>query len=132
MRIELPWGMHGAQVEVYRNLTQKCLSVKLNGKVVGHCGAVLLTTATFKVSENARLRIVATGKKTVHATISGIIRQYSETELSQAPLGYRLATYNPKKYASFVDAETLQPLRSADLVLVSGKNIYYHGATYAG
>lgn len=64
-------------VEVYRNLIKSCYSIRQNGKVVGHADSVCLKDCFFMVNQNGRKRVVETGRKNVHAYISGFISNFS-------------------------------------------------------
>lgn len=64
---------------VYRNLNRGGWSVRsctgqTKGRVVAHADLVCLDDATFEVSEKGRQRVLAQGRKNVHAGISGTLR----------------------------------------------------------
>ena len=107
------------KVKVYYNLHKKCYSIvsleKENyGRVIKHENCVPLFDAQFKVSEKGRQRVLREQKKKVHAYVVG-------TWVSEfVPKGVvRLATYNPYKYNSFVDATSKNSLAKAKQVLLS-------------
>lgn len=64
-------------VEVYRNRTRRCWSLRVGSRVVGYADAVALESVRLRSSEPARIRAVRTGHRTVHAVAAG--------ELSSAP-----------------------------------------------
>ncbi len=66
-----------AVVEVYRNRTRRCWSLRVGGRVVGYADTVALESVRLRHSEAARIRAVSTGARTVHAVAAG--------ELSSAP-----------------------------------------------
>jgi hypothetical protein len=111
----------GAQVRVYRNLTQKTWSVqyrepvirKDNGRVsyiwrvAGHDRAVVLADVHFHVSAAGYERVRGTGRKDVHAWAIGHLlttaslahaRQGGETDFFLAAAECKRAVgYNPRK-----------------------------------
>ena len=110
------------KVKVYYNLHKKCYSIvsleKENyGRVIKHENCVPLFDAQFKVSEKGRQRVLSEQKKNVHAYVVG-------TWVSEfVPRGAgRLATYNPYKYNSFVDATSKNSLAKAKQVLLSKRH----------
>jgi hypothetical protein len=121
------------RVRVFRNLTSRCYSVqaqvfndrnRLVWRTVAHADSVTLADCRFRVSEAGRRRVLATGKKTVHAWIAGdlvalggVIRpawhlmphadieRGAETptavRLPDPETGFRLV-YNPRKAPTFM------------------------------
>jgi hypothetical protein len=110
------------KVKVYYNLHKKCYSIvsleKENyGRVIKHENCVPLFDAQFKVSEKGRQRVLREQKKNVHAYVVGTWVSEFEPRL---PI--KLATYNPYKYSSFVDAHSKKPLAKASQVLLSKRH----------
>jgi len=109
--------------------TPDVISVKIPGRHIEYASWVSLRDAEFKVSEPGRRRCIREGVRNVHAWIVGeeILRVCSDWRYSQAPcpVGYRQAVYDPWKGGTFVDSETLEPVLTADLVIMAGKNVYY-------
>lgn len=60
-------------VQVYRNLTKKCLSVRQSGKICCHANNVFLKDATFVVQPAGQERVRKEKKKNVHAYIKGVL-----------------------------------------------------------
>lgn len=60
-------------MRVFRNRTKKCWSVWRDGRLWFHTGALALAFVDFTVREAARLRIVATGHRVMHAWAEGVI-----------------------------------------------------------
>jgi len=110
----------GSQVRVYRNVTRKCWSVQYreahirrdNGRVTyrwqvaGHDQAVCLQGVHFQVSGPGRERVLASGKKEVHAYAIGTLVATGARMGADDGAFYRLAglckqevTYNPKRSA---------------------------------
>lgn len=105
------------------NLSQKLkspfFSIKdtSTGKVIGHDTKIMLRDATFKVLESGRQRVIATGRKNVHAGAVGFISEEEPRELSIK------VTYNPYKYNSFVKKEDETPIKNAKLVSFLNKSV---------
>jgi hypothetical protein len=113
------------RVQVYYNLHKKCLSVRHKGKVIEHAQEVTLTDARFHVQQAGRERVLKQKRKNVHAYVSGKLKE--SFWFTQAPkyiwTAKQRVAYNPYKYKSFVDKETLEPVASAEVVHISGKRI---------
>ena len=125
------------KVKVYYNLHKNCYSIvsleKENyGRVIKHENYVPLTNAQFKVSEKGRQRVLREKKKNVHAYVVGqwSIDCYNGSEILCSELqtkdgdikSIKVATYNPYKYSSFVDAHSKKPLAKAKQVLLSKRH----------
>ena len=76
-----------------------------------------LLDAQFKVSEKGRQRVLREKKKNVHAYVVGTWESEFEPNF---PI--KVATYNPYKYSSFVDATSRKPLAKAKQVLLSKRH----------
>lgn len=106
----------GDVVAVYRNIrgtgfdtwSLKARTGKFAGKVVGHADEVLLRDVTFHVSEKGRQRVLAEGRKNVHAFAIGRLGLDGEI----IPFPDTGVHYNPYRDASFVD-DTGEPIASA-------------------
>lgn len=115
----------GQLVEVYRNLhtpnanaySIRCAKTKL---VLAHCETVTLKNAIFVVSETLRLKVNQERRKNVHAFIRGELVGFNQSE----PANLRPVYYNPYKTTLFVDAETKEPIHTAELAFVQGKHVY--------
>lgn len=108
--------------KVYFNLHKHLFSVKQDGLVVLHTEGLTLVNAHFQVSEAGRQRVLAEGRKNVHAYVNGIfLEEYSDS----IPSGFRQAYYNPYKVETFVDMITNEPLLEADTVILLNRKIWY-------
>lgn len=92
----------GTKVEVYWNLHKKVYSVRARsgeqrGRVIAHVRDFTLTNVTFSVSQAGRERVLAEGRKNVHAFVRGEWAGPTEVMMSKV-------TYNPYKYTTFVRA----------------------------
>ena len=125
------------KVKVYYNLHKYCYSVvsleKENyGRVIKHENYVPLSDVQFKVSEKGRQRVLREQKKNVHAYVIGkwSIDCYNGSEILCSELqtkdgnikSIKVATYDPYKYSSFIDAHSKKPLTKASRVLLSKRH----------
>ena len=121
------------RVETYYNLHKQCLSYRPPGGKVRHADAMILNDVTFAVQPAGRERVRREGKKNVHAFVRGDLSwvgapdDYDYNDNNMRRQNYRLITYNPYKYDSFVMADTGLPIKSATQVVIVGKNIYLSG-----
>ena len=131
--------------EVYFNLHKKCLSMRRISPAprtrVDHFDALVLSDVTFDVQPAGNEKVRATGRKNVHAFIRGTVEYFQtlngypvhggrpERLINSVMLDPNMQkiTYNPYKYTSFVDANTLTPVFRADMVYVVGRDIYASG-----
>lgn len=135
--------------EVYYNLHKHCLSIRniSSGTIsntprhVDHMESVLMEDVTFAVQPSGRARVIREGRKNVHAFVRGTVlyfvvidsfRIYSHWDQKISDLmtdpNMQKITYNPYKFDSFVDKNTLTPVKTADRVYVVGRDIYALGA----
>jgi hypothetical protein len=109
--------------EVYFNLHKHTFSMVQNGLVVLHSDVIVLEDVTFKVSEAGRQRVLAEGRKNVHAKVYG---NFVKAELEQGEgFGWSEAYYNPYKVSTFVDVDTGEPIHEASQVILANKAIFY-------
>lgn len=125
------------RVRVFRNLTRRCLSIQARTttgwRTVAHATDVSLSGVTFTVSEAGRQRVLATGKKTVHAWAEGEMLAWNgrmrdaflHTEMGalvDLPIMRPILslptpiTYDPRRFKTFVvrhsDAPVIQARRA--------------------
>lgn len=103
--------MVGLLVEVYRNLTRNCYSVRSveTGRVQAHVTEFCLHDCEFRVSEAGRQRVLRERRKNVHAVIRGILvnANYWHRGIRRAPWppmpleGAERVTYNPYEVSKF-------------------------------
>lgn len=91
---------YGCRVKVYRNLHKKgrWYSIMQFGLVVAHAQQLMLGDAVFKVSQAGRRRVLKTGRKNVHAFVTGCIAKnglMGMLESDGKPLPAKV-TYNPR------------------------------------
>lgn len=131
--------------QVYFNLHKRLFSVQQSGKVYAHADGVLLENVRFNVSKAGQRKVRETGRKNVHARVTGYPPApvvYTDPERDNGPLtdgvtlspelvrfcrldieslkavGWHTATYNPYKNDTFVDAVTGRELHDARKVLM--------------
>lgn len=123
------------KIYAYRNLNQKCWSIKYRGLVVAHTPTAFMWDVEFVVNEAGRQRVIREGVKNVHAYVACELDDIflpSDVEIINPellkdsvfdctnPLGKSLdllVRYEPKRRGSFVER-------------VSGKNIQDAFAVY--
>jgi hypothetical protein len=109
----------GENVKVYFDLHRHCFSIQKGNLVHGKANELVLKEVTFKVNEKRRQKVVEEGRKNVHAKVHG--------KITSEPIvgNLREAAYNPYFFKSFVDKETKKPIKSAKMVLLKDKKIFY-------
>ena len=100
------------RVEVYFNLHKKTFSVRSceTGRVIRHTDEIHIVNPEFVVRKSGRERVLREGKKNVHAFVRGVCPFY---RLNPRNSTLDTLTYNPYKYASFVDKNTEEPVYKA-------------------
>lgn len=105
-------------VEVYKNLSRDCYSVRQGGIVRFHTHAICLKDVEYKVSEAGRQRVLREKRKNVHAVVKGTIVHSRELWFEKLPFPADFVTYNPYKNDSFFvvgDGEKIKKSQYADL-----------------
>lgn len=107
------------------------ISVKVPGQRIEYRNVVCMARARFVVSEAGRQRCLREGVRNVHAWVVGDVTADAIAPLKNLPSiereidNMRRAVYCPFKGGTFVDTETLEPVLSADHVLMVGKTVFY-------
>lgn len=120
IKVRHPW-VADKPVEVYRNLHQKCWSIRQGGLVVAHAKRVYLRDVEFRVRESGRQKVIREQRKNVHAWIRGYLCLAADIRAATAhiaddDLNYGSAYYNPYSYETFVDKRTNLPIMEAEFV----------------
>lgn len=104
------------RVDVYRNLRKHCWSVRnVKSRLVeAHELVVVLTDASFVVSEAGRNRVRREKRKNVHAWVRGHL---IPTVLPDTSNWHRVI-YDPYKFETFVLAENHTPVMEAKIVIL--------------
>lgn len=92
-------------VQVYRNLTKKCWSVRQDGLVKLHTNYITLKNVRFKVGQKGRDRVLREKVKNVHAFVEGYVCTVDEVNDMAMDFKFDSITYNPYKYHSFVNRD---------------------------
>lgn len=121
----------GRKVKVYWNLHKLMFSVMdaQTGRVIAHVHTLRLDGITFKVSEAGRKRVIATGRKNVHAFVCGMVASIGGGNPFHSESHPMTARYNPYRGSSFTTDEGV--IHEADHALVVGVNrptVYVLGA----
>lgn len=116
------------RVFVYFNLHKKLWSVRAlegpdKGRVIQHATALCLADCTFKVSEAGRERVLRERQKNVHAGVVGTLVASPDAALSPS---HRI-TYNPYRFSTFVNTDTLAPIYAAASVTFDNRTVICHG-----
>jgi hypothetical protein len=125
----------GKRVEVYYNVTAKCLSVRQGGKVVKHTHAIKIYSTPssyghvdFTVQPAGRKKVVRTKRKGVHAFVRGQADLDKTPSLEEKklrrPKWLRRVSYNPYKSDKFVDVKTGKPVDYAKEVFIDGNKVF--------
>jgi len=129
------------KVEVYRNLRKNCWSVRNNtpGRVLWHCNEVVLKDVDLVVRPAGRAKVLQEQRKNVHAFAKGEIL-YTSVRNNTTNYMYSMfpdfstnvygekfmqILYDPYQYASFVIAESKEPIFKADVVHLNNKGEVY-------
>jgi hypothetical protein len=103
-----------------------CLSIKVPGRKIAYGSDVLLRNARFTVHERGRRRCLEYGVRTVHAWVVGEeVQRWSGAPPLESLEGFRRAVYDPWKGSAFVDAETFTAVFWSEIVMISGKTVWY-------
>ena len=99
-------------VRVFRNLKYDCYTVMQRGRVVASARGVILRDVELLVRESGRQRMVRERKRNVHAYAVGYLAGWLHPDDAQPiePYAGRAAFYDPYRFDSFVDVETLSPV----------------------
>ncbi len=108
--------LEGQQVKVYRNPKNGLFSVQLRGLVVAHLATVQLSSVSFRVTETARQRVLASRHKNVHAYAIGTFTSQAQPAATEA------VSYDPYRAGHFYRVSDQAPVYyAAALVLDNGK-----------
>ena len=108
--------------------TPDVISLKLAGQRIEYVSWLSLSDAEFRVSQPGRNRCLREGVRNVHAWVVGVEAERLTRHrpvYDFPPKDWRTAAYSPWRGDSFVDLETLEPVRTAGFVILSGKNVWF-------
>ena len=116
---------HDRKINVYFNLHKRLFSVTQGGIVQFHSDALTVVDSKFLVGKAGQLKVRNTGRKNVHAKVSGYLADFMTANtipyLIQAD-SFRKAYYNPYDVDTFVDYADRIPVHAADVVRLSIKD----------
>ena len=98
-------------VDVHRNLTHHCFSVRQDDVVIGYADELFLSDVRFVVRQAAREEVLKSGHKNVHAFVRGYLALPPDE--AKFPDLWRRAYYDPFNHSQFVDHETKEDLDGA-------------------
>lgn len=102
-------------VQVYRNLSRSCYSIRQSGLVIGHSDFVCLENCKFVVIESGRQRVLKTKEKNVHAFIQGYI-----TKKNTKPKN--VVKYNPYLNEKFMQGKS--QIHESDYAYISMEGVF--------
>ena len=108
----------GLRVRAYLDSHRKVFSLKYRGRVVAKAVDLSLVDVRFVVSEAGRARVRATGRKTPHAYVEGVVT-------AEAVTADRPFTYSPFKADGFTESNgsVLRTASEVRLRVLDGKPV---------
>jgi len=118
---DLPQG----EVRCYCDLHRKCSSLKAmtgekKGRVVAKPKQIVLKGVRFEVSAAGLRRTREEGVRNVHAYARGYVKDQDVDAVRNHPDAVAIR-YNPHLFDTFVRADTLAPIHTAELIAIDGK-----------
>ena len=111
------------RVNVYFNLHKRLFSVTQGGIVKFHSDAITIMDARFLVGKAGQAKVRKTGRKNVHAKVSGYVADYGRAlYIPRLIDNWRKAYYNPYETDTFIDYSDRIPLNKADVVRLEMAN----------
>lgn len=118
------------KIEVYRNLSKDCFSVRYRGKVTQHTNTIVLANAHFVVQPAGRERVLKEKRKNVHAFVRGYTVPFNDEQieiwLRSPEFLVREVTYNP--YAAdhflYVDSNSRHGATFSHLAILKDKKVF--------
>lgn len=120
---------NSSRVRVFRNHKLGGYTILNGTRVIASAHQVRLADVEFLVRESGRLRMIARGRRNIHAYAIGHLVDFVRAGdvVDLAPIAGRRATYNPLSSPNFCDDETHVPLAGAALVQLDQGGIVYSG-----
>lgn len=117
------------RVEVFRNLTSKCYSVRRSGRVVAHTDNIYLQFCEFVIQQGGQARTRREHKKYIHALVRGespsMVMDATWLDGIQRELaGWTQIAYNPYLNDTFVVKATGEPIYTAEVVFLGPKGCF--------
>jgi hypothetical protein len=83
---------------------------------MAHVDSITLKNVKFKVSAKGRERVLKEKAKNVHAGVEG---EWALDTSAPDTVGWRRVIYNPYKFSSFVDEQSLEPEKANELAFIT-------------
>ncbi len=114
-------------VRVFKNWKHGCYSIMQDGVVRASAREVKLHGVEFLVRASGRARMLRLKRKLVHAYAVGLLEDFVCPDDGNLlpPLAGRIAFYDPYRFDSFVDRDTLQPVFAAEQALLCDRGLIY-------
>ena len=114
-------------VRCYRNLHINKYSIQnrqppKGWRLYSHMDSFLLRDVTFKVYENGRKKVIAAGRKAVHAFVIGSLDNRGEATYNVE--GMRRVSYNPYRDGYFFYCDDGQRIESAALAVFTLQGVF--------
>jgi len=114
-------------VRVFKNWKHNCYTIMQDGVVRASARQVHLRDVQFLVRESGRRRMLQRKRKTVHAYAEGRLEAHVHPgqEAQLAGIRGRMAFYDPYRFDSFVDRDSLEPVHQAGQVFLDESGLTY-------
>lgn len=120
--------LQGQDARIYKNLHNGLWSIRIKTLVQGHSDNVTLTSARFEVQPGGRKRVLATGRKAVHAFVRGTVQAVGLDATHQRglrhPEGAVQVGYSPLKADYFYRKDSGERVSEADVVHLTPSGVY--------
>ncbi len=110
------------KVDVYRNLTKKCYSIRKNGLVINHMKEVYMKDVEFIISKAGQKRAREQKRRNVHAVLRGSIVSDEETILIMKKMKMERIKYNPFFNDNFV--QNKKNINKSNFVILTTDGCY--------
>jgi hypothetical protein len=110
----------GKQVEVYRNLTKNCYSVRHKGKVIAHEDKVVLTSVECRVQPAGRAKVLKEKRKNVHAYVKGKVVSQDLLTLGER----KRLRYNPYEADHFFEADSKRKVHYSSVIWLDNTGMF--------
>jgi hypothetical protein len=114
-------------VRVFKSLKHGCYSIVQDGRLRASAREVRLREVEFRVREAGRQRMLRDGRRNLHAFAVGRLLDFVHPDETRTlgEMSGRPIHYDPYRFAHFIDLETLEPVKGADLVQLDERGVIY-------
>ncbi len=125
--------MNTNRVEVYKNLTRGCWSVRdlKTGRVIDHVNQIYIKDAKLVVRPAGRQKVLDTKQKNVHAFIRGQVDHSKEGWIKNRFNSLAEVKYNPYENETFIQINsdgTSIPIHEVDQIYLNSNGQVFVGA----